>query len=408
MRKHKVTREDKAEARIAEAIRAGVVLHWSAGHEDGTVGPNRDAVPLAKRQFALHSYKSGYRGQTESRFYETAEQAAYGMLARTGVTNAIAALKKAAAKRDLRYSNLDTPIPWGQGLRLNSGRPARRNSADRVPEVEVHEGSIHGSRVFSARVVDLPRKYIGAWKLPQRSEHAAIRAAVESAREWPETANALASLGYEVKRVAPSSRRASAPLRSNVGYDLSYARRIGYPFTVALAWTDPFLDFPAERVFRVQGRDGRQWGVYESKSEAQAQAQAKNRAVEQGQRLPMLENPRPPRRRNSNVPSGPAPWLSFAPPNPFAQARTTGDTYADRVKVWNELVYLYETMKADGNDKVADKIWDRYIRHDNDSRLPLSAMRDAIRIAEEDIAIWRWGKSFAKKANPRPPRRRTR
>lgn len=136
MRKHKVTREDKAEARVAEAIRAGVVLHWSAGHEDGTVGPNRDAVPSAKRQFALHSYKSGYRGQTESRFYETAEQAAYGMLVRTGVTNAIAALKKAAAKRDLRYSNLDTPIPWGRGVRLNPSRALRRNgltvSAERV------------------------------------------------------------------------------------------------------------------------------------------------------------------------------------------------------------------------------------------------------------------------------------
>jgi hypothetical protein len=216
MRKHKVTREDKAEARVAEAIRAGVVLHWSAGHEDGTVGPNRDAVPSAKRQFALHSYKSGYRGQTESRFYETAEQAAYGMLVRTGVTNAIAALKKAAAKRDLRYSNLDTPIPWGRGLRLNSGRSA--------------------------------------------------------------------GLG-------------PMPLRTNVGYDLSYARRIGYPFTVTLAWTEPYLDFPAERVFRVLGRDGRQWGVYASKSEAQTAAQAQNRAVEQGQRLPLLENPRPPRRR---------------------------------------------------------------------------------------------------------------
>lgn len=123
-----LSREEKAIERVAEAIRAGVIVHFTGSAGSGTVGPYHAAVDPrpgygTARRFAVHLYhwrQPDYTYRNESREFETAEQAAGFVLARLGVGYVIAALKATANDQRSRYhgadrvvyTNLDTPIPW--------------------------------------------------------------------------------------------------------------------------------------------------------------------------------------------------------------------------------------------------------------------------------------------------------
>lgn len=109
----KEPRASKAVKRVKEALDAGVVLSFSTTYGEGTAGPYRTAVPVGEN-FAIFRDYEAKRGHPENarRTFETAYGAADHLVEWIGVGNAIDALKRAAKKRGVSYSNLDTPIRW--------------------------------------------------------------------------------------------------------------------------------------------------------------------------------------------------------------------------------------------------------------------------------------------------------
>lgn len=106
----------KAVRLVEQALKAGVILHFSTNNGEGTAGAYHPAAPTASThapgpaKFAVFRY-SRTRGNTDATF-PSAFSAADHLVEWIGVGNAIAALKRAARKAGTAYANLDTQIGW--------------------------------------------------------------------------------------------------------------------------------------------------------------------------------------------------------------------------------------------------------------------------------------------------------
>lgn len=130
------SRSSKAVRLVADALRAGVILHLRGARGSATVGPYHTAVPVqagdyaGPATFALLTYSRIHGNRDET--FSSALNAADHAVERFGVGNVIPALKLAAKKHGTTYQNLDTPIRWrtrnpaaepvAQGLIVNRRR----------------------------------------------------------------------------------------------------------------------------------------------------------------------------------------------------------------------------------------------------------------------------------------------
>jgi hypothetical protein len=105
-----LSRAEKAVRRVEEALKAGVVLHWSAARGDGTAGPYHTAVGSPK--FAVIAY-----GRHPYDYVGSLNEVAYHLVDHIGVANVIESLKATARLHGTAYTNLDTPISWGSPAR---------------------------------------------------------------------------------------------------------------------------------------------------------------------------------------------------------------------------------------------------------------------------------------------------
>jgi hypothetical protein len=88
------------------------------------------------------------------------------------------------------------------GVEAVIGKPAgraRRNPSK--PQIELRESQFHGEPVYSARLVDLPNRYIGGWSgRPMQTADQAVRQALREC-DWPAIRERLAQVGYDVVTV---------------------------------------------------------------------------------------------------------------------------------------------------------------------------------------------------------------
>jgi len=126
----KENRATKAVRRVAEAFKAGVILHWRGRTADGRRDDQGTAGYYRSGGKASHSTGTAAfailgtpgRGGRDATF-DTAFGAADHLVEWIGVGNAIDALKAAARKHGAEYVNLDTPIRWN-AVKAN---PRKRN-----------------------------------------------------------------------------------------------------------------------------------------------------------------------------------------------------------------------------------------------------------------------------------------
>jgi len=147
----KENRATKAVRRVAEAFKAGVILHWRGRTADGRRDDQGTAGYYRSGGKASHStgtaafaiFGTPGRGGRDATF-DTAFGAADHLVEWIGVGNAIDALRVAARKHGAEYANLDTPIRWTAKV-----NPRRRN-----PERAAALAALDAARDRNARESD--------------------------------------------------------------------------------------------------------------------------------------------------------------------------------------------------------------------------------------------------------------
>jgi hypothetical protein len=163
-------RTTKAVRRVAEAFKAGVILHWRGRTADGRRDDQGTAGYYRSGGKASHSTGTAAfailgtpgRGGRDATF-DTAFGAADHLVEWIGVGNAIDALKAAAKKAGTEYVNLDTPIRWSGGAGTVAQRNprtlagwrgdyARANPSIKIPRATLAERIAHGKAELLADV----------------------------------------------------------------------------------------------------------------------------------------------------------------------------------------------------------------------------------------------------------------
>jgi len=113
-----MSRSAQAQAHVAAALNAGVMLSVPHSYGFATVGPYQSAV-RGRANFAILDWRRG--GRNDEDVYNTADEAAWAAVDKFGTGNVIAALKVSAVQSGKTYQNLTTPIKWRSGALAGAG-----------------------------------------------------------------------------------------------------------------------------------------------------------------------------------------------------------------------------------------------------------------------------------------------
>lgn len=159
-RRNGMSRNDKAAARVVEALRAGAILHFDSAAGSGTVGPYHTAT--GPKRYAFIRY-----GRRPLDLYGTVQEIAGAFVSEAGVGNVISALKGTR-----KYVNLDTPL----SMPVQLVPVARRNAGVTVFDLHRMNGARkNGTRTYAVAIEDQP----DGWDVSAKSLSEAVTKAVK-------------------------------------------------------------------------------------------------------------------------------------------------------------------------------------------------------------------------------------